>query len=78
MQGNILSTCTFYNVHSVTSNAVARNIYPQEKNLDIDTLYPSEDGKIENYFGTFSGNVPETKFSATLKVIRIKKNLVMK
>lgn len=61
------------NVHSVTSNAVARNIYPQEKNLNIDTLYPSENGKIENYFGDFSGNVPETKANAILKVSRIKR-----
>ena len=30
IQGNILSTCTFYNVHSVTSNAVARALQNQE------------------------------------------------
>ena len=62
------------NVHSVTSNAVARNIYPQEKNLDIDTLYPSEDGKIENYYGVFSGNVPENRGTAILRAVRARRS----
>lgn len=40
-------------------------------NADIATLYPSENNKVVYYSGTFSGNVPESRATAVLKVTRV-------